>query len=117
MVEETPNNVGMAIGELKGLVSGLSTMLTQQNVSAASNREELMRYLKNTYDSLQEHIKEDAVINNAVIQLTKWQSDASPKVDTLWDEKNSQRGFLAAVGLVGSIVGGIIVAGVEWLKK
>lgn len=117
MTDEQPNNVGMAIGELKGIVSGVTQMLTQQNIAAAESKKEIMGYLKNTYDIMQEHIKEDAVINNAVVQLTKWQTDTDPKVSNLWDNQNKQKGWLLAMVGIGSIIGGGIVAAIEWFKR
>jgi len=117
MSDDQPNNVAMSIGELKGLVSGVTQMLTNQNISAADNKKEMMGFLKSTYDSLQEHIKEDTVINSAVIQLTKWQTDVDPKVNTLWDTQNRQKGWLLATGSISGIIGAGIVALVEFFKK
>jgi phage shock protein A len=124
MAEDNPNSVGMAIGEMKGQLTGVMQMLTQQNITAsdlrkeiAENKKEVMGYLKNTYDTLQAHVKEDAPVHNTVAQLVNWQQDTQPKVDTLWDNQNREKGWLLAMTGIGSIVGGGIVAAIEWFRR
>jgi hypothetical protein len=124
MTDEQPNSVGMVLGEMKGQLSGVMQMLTQQNITASNlrteisdNKKEVMAYLKTTYDTLQEHVKEDVTIHNTVTQLVNWQTDTAPKIDNLWDNQNKGKGWLLAIAGMGSIVGGTIVAVAEYFKK
>lgn len=130
MVDTVPDNLAMAIGELKGAVSGLVTMLKDQNDAAAKNRSEFMEIFKGIRadnkeqaDMLAQHMKEDSVMYSTVVQLATWRKDAEDrmdasekKIDTLWDTNNNQKGFIAAIGLIGSIIGGGIVASIEYVK-
>jgi hypothetical protein len=124
MADESPNgSLQLAVGELKGAVTGLATMLADQNKTSSDFRKEMMDVFKGMRADYKEqaalltqHIREDNEIKSIVAEHAAWKRDAEAKVEQMWDRNNSQRGFIAAIGLIGSMIGGGIVAGVEYFR-
>ncbi len=135
-MNDTPvTDQSLAIGTLIGTMNGVVKTLEEQNktnaenqrrieATAAESRKEFMDVFKGMREDLkasnaivQEHMKEDAAYHSAVVEITNWKKDAEPKVDTLWDGKNQQRGVLIATGTISSLIGGCVVAVIEYLKK
>src|ERR1700722_1424816 len=107
MPDNPPETVALALGELKGTVNGLVRTLEDQNKTAAVSREEFMEIFKGIRaDSkeqavlLQSHIKEDNLHHSALLELMTWKKDAELKVDSLWDFRQQNQGFLSATRLI-----------------
>lgn len=121
-------SLALEVGKLTGTVNGLIDTLKSQNQVAAETRKEqndtaeksraefmeifkgMREDIKSSNKLVQDHMQLDAPIHDTV-------RDMEPKVATLWDNQNKQKGIFLAVGTVGTILGGVIVAGMEWLKK
>ena len=132
---DTPETAALALGKLIGTVEGLVRAIEEQNKTAAKtkeeqnqaamkSREEFMGIFKGIRDDnkdqaklMQEHILEDNVHHGALLKLAAWQQDVGPKIDNLWDNQNRQKGAIVASGTIGSIIGGAIVAVIEFFKK
>lgn len=124
MSENTPESTALALGTLIGTVNGLVQTLKDQNAASAKNREEFLEIFKgirqdnkDNNDALQTHIKEDLIYHGAMNEFAIWKKDTESKVDNLWDNQNRQKGAVIASGTIGSVLGGAIVAAIEWLKK
>lgn len=135
MADSIPESSALALGRLIGTVEGLVRAIDEQNKTSAArkkeqdeatvkSREEFMQIFqgmredsKANQEALAEHIKEDLVYHGAMQEFATWKKDVEPKVDTLWDSKNRAQGAIVASGTIGSILGGTIVAVVEYFKK
>lgn len=120
----TPESTALAIGKLMGTVESLVATLKQQNDTAAISRKEFMDMFQGIRDDnasqlkiMQEHFEEDRRHFQKTADLETWKVDAKPKIDALWDSQNTQKGWLLAVGTIGSMIGGGIVASIEYFKK
>jgi hypothetical protein len=122
------HSLAMAVGELKGSFNTLAAMLQAQNESSSSyrkeqeartevSRTEFMRIFegirtdnKGTADLLAAHEK-------ALGNFADWKQTAEPRVNTLWDKSNNQNGIIATIGALGTIIGGGIVAVMEYFHR
>lgn len=121
---DTPETAALALGKLIGTVDGLARTLIEQNNVASKSRDEFMRVFEGIRSDSKEmgtkidgHMKDDSIVHNVVLELANWKKDAAPKVDTLWDNKNTQKGAWWASTGIGTILGGFIVAIYEWAKR
>jgi hypothetical protein len=132
---DTPETAALALGKLIGTVDSLVRTLDEQNkssakyreeqnIAAAKSRDEFMEVFKGIRSDskeqaklLQDHMKEDSDNHNSLVEVMTWKKDAEPKVDNLWDNQNRQNGVMVACGIMGSVVGGAIVASIEFFKK
>ena len=124
MSDEANQALAVAVGTLTGTVTSVMKTLDDQNKNSAINRQEFLKALeenhkdtKETLALLSQHVKDDSITNQAVVELMSWKRDASTKVDVLWDGKNKQAGAVGVFGLLGTIVGGLFVATVEWMTR
>jgi hypothetical protein len=120
---DTPTNESLALGTLIGTMNGLAETLKEQNRTAAENRKEFIAIFegirsdnKANNDALQSHIKEDLIYHAAMNEFVTWKLETKPKVDVLWDGKNQQKGALFATGSISGIIGGAIVAAIEYFR-
>lgn len=123
--DQTPS-IGMAqaMGRMEGMMTGITQTLAQQNITAADlkkeihdNKTEVMAYLKTNLDKQDIHAAADNIVHNTVNQLAEWQKDTEPKVAQLWQDRAGQKGFIAAIMGIGTILGGAIVTAVEYFKR
>lgn len=126
--DEQPNSMGMVVGELKGLVTGVQQMLNQQNIDSAKyrseqatrevqSRQEFLEIFKGMRDDNKEQTKILQDAKDSLSGFAVWQADVHPKIKALWDERNGQKGFIAAIVLFSSVVSGALVAAVEYFRK
>lgn len=136
---DTPETSALALGKLIGTVGGLVDTIKDQNVTMDKNRGEFIAAIKDQNDALnknrdefmdvfkgiredskesskilQEHVKEDSIHHAALIELLTWKKEIEPKVDTLWDNKNKQTGFILALTSMGALIGGGIMGFIDW---
>lgn len=121
---DTPESTALALGTLIGTVNGLVQTLKDQNSASAKNREEFLDIFKgirqdnkDNNEALQKHIQEDLIYHGAMNEFSLWKKDAEPKVDDLWDRQNRQKGAIIASTSIGGLIGGAIVATIEWAKR
>ena len=126
MADETPNgNLALAVGELKGSMSGIKTILENQDKASSEFRTQMAATFKDIQantakqaDLLAQHIKEDAEIKSAVLQLVTWKADSEKKIETLWDTNNKQTGFFDASKIMGGAlwgaISGAVVVGINY---
>ena len=124
MADEANQALAVAVGTLTGTVTAVMKALDDQNKSSAINRQEFLKALEDNHKDTKEalsllstHIKEDSVMNQAVVELMTWKGKAEGRVDILWDTKNKQSGAAGVMGIIGSIIGGLLVAGVDLVTR
>ena len=124
MADEANQALAVAVGTLTGTVTAVMKTLDDQNKSSAINRQEFLKALEDNHKDTKEalsllsmHIKEDSVMNQAVVELMTWKGKAEGRVDILWDTKNKQSGAAGVMGIIGSIIGGLLVAGVYLVTR
>ena len=124
MADEANQALAVAVGTLTGTVTAVMKALDDQNKSSAINRQEFLKALEDNHKDTKEalsllstHIKEDSVMNQAVVELMTWKGKAEGMVDILWDTKNKQSGAAGVMGIIGSIIGGLLVAGVDLVTR
>ena len=124
MADEANQALAVAVGTLTGTVTAVMKTLDDQNKNSAINRQEFLKALEDNHNDTKEalsllsmHIKEDSVMNQAVVELMTWKGKAEGMVDILWDTKNKQSGAAGVMGIIGSIIGGLLVAGVDLVTR
>lgn len=118
---DTPESTALALGKLIGTVEGVMKTLEGQNIASAKSREEQNQTAIKTREEFMEIFKgireDNKEQGKAVIELMNWRKTAEPDLNDLVNSQNRQKGAMAAMGFMGTLFGGSIMAIMEYLKK
>lgn len=118
MADETPiTSLALSVGEMKGDMKGIKSILENQDKNSAEFRNSVMELFKGIREDFKDHGEKIQAHHQSLTELRNWKNGAEEKVDDLWDAKNNQKGFIAAITIAGSIIGGSIVAAIEWFRR